>query len=220
MSTHIIAVRHGETAWNVDGRIQGHTDIPLNALGCEQAARAGAALASEKIAAIYSSDLQRAFATATAIATPQRKPVVIDLGLRERGFGVFEAQTFEEIAAFDPPGYASWRAREPHYAPAGGESLVTTFNRVIAAVHKLAAAHDGSTIAVVGHGGVLDALYRSAMELDIDAIRDWPLKNASINRLQWAEGKLTIVEWSSTQHLDAAAGDDAAVAKLTQPVKN
>jgi 2,3-bisphosphoglycerate-dependent phosphoglycerate mutase len=211
MSTQIIAVRHGETAWNVDGRIQGHTDIALNATGQLQAKQVGAALATDNIAAVYSSDLQRAFATASAIATPHGLPVLVKPGLRERGFGEFETHTFEEIADFDPVGFASWRAREPHYAPPGGESLAATFARVIAAVNSAAALHDGQTIAVVGHGGVLDALYRSAMQFDIDAVRDWPLKNASINRLSWTEGALSVVQWSDVRHLIDVAKDDATV---------
>ena len=87
-ATRIIAVRHGETAWNVDTRIQGHIDIPLNDTGWWQARQLARALANEPIAAIYASDLQRAHATAQAVADATGAPLVADPGLRERSFGV------------------------------------------------------------------------------------------------------------------------------------
>ncbi len=101
-ATRIIAIRHGETAWNVDARIQGHLDIPLNDIGLWQAARAGEALAGERLDAIYSSDLARAQTTAQAVAGTTGAPLVLDSGLRERCFGSFEGRTFKEIEAEQP----------------------------------------------------------------------------------------------------------------------
>ena len=96
-ATRIVAIRHGETSWNVDARIQGHLDIPLNDVGLWQAQRVGAALADEQFDAIYSSDLQRALATAQAVGSATACPVQPDTGLRERCFGSFEGCTFHEI---------------------------------------------------------------------------------------------------------------------------
>ena len=87
LATRIIAIRHGETSWNVDTRIQGHLDIPLNDMGQWQAQRAGQALADEPFSAIYSSDLQRALVTAQAIGQATGCPVQPDTGLRERFLG-------------------------------------------------------------------------------------------------------------------------------------
>ena len=101
-ATRIIAIRHGETAWNVDARIQGHLDIPLNDTGLWQAERAGAALADERLDAIYSSDLQRALSTAQAVGQTTGCPVQPDAGLRERCFGSFEGRTFKEVEAEQP----------------------------------------------------------------------------------------------------------------------
>ncbi|MFZ3220730.1 MAG: histidine phosphatase family protein, partial [Rhodoferax sp.] len=102
-ATRIIAVRHGETAWNVDTRLQGQLDIDLNDRGRWQAARLAQALAEEPIAAIYASDLSRARATAQAIADQCRGEaagkVPLHTGLRERGFGRFDGQTYAQIAA-------------------------------------------------------------------------------------------------------------------------
>jgi probable phosphoglycerate mutase len=118
-ATRIIAIRHGETAWNVDARIQGHLDIPLNDIGLWQAARAGEALAGERLDAIYSSDLARAQTTAQAVAGTTGA-LVLDSGLRERCFGSFEGRTFKEIEAEQPEQALRWRKRDPDFVPDGG----------------------------------------------------------------------------------------------------
>ena len=100
--TRIIAIRHGETAWNVDTRIQGHLDIPLNATGRWQAERLAQALRDEPITAIYTSDLTRAWETAQYIGELQGLPVIKEAGLRERDFGDFEGKTFAEIEVLLP----------------------------------------------------------------------------------------------------------------------
>ena len=132
-STRILAIRHGETAWNVDTRIQGQLNIGLNDTGLWQAKQVGKALADEPIAAIYSSDLDRAFTTAKSIAqsnyslhqtSGQTYTVQPHTGLRERHFGHFEGMTWAEIEEQWPKDAKLWRSRDPHWAPQGGESLV------------------------------------------------------------------------------------------------
>ncbi|RYF74374.1 MAG: histidine phosphatase family protein, partial [Comamonadaceae bacterium] len=108
-ATRVIAIRHGETAWNVDTRIQGHLDIPLNDTGLWQASRVGDALADEPVAAIYTSDLQRAHATAQAVAGTTGAPLVTEPGLRERSFGQLQGRTFAEIEAELPNEARRWR---------------------------------------------------------------------------------------------------------------
>ena len=143
--TRLIAVRHGETAWNVDTRIQGHIDIPLNEIGRWQATRVAQALAEEPIAAVYASDLQRAFATAQAIAGAQVEPpeVIADSRLRERAFGSFEGRTFAEIESETPADALRWRQRDPEFSPGGGESLMQFRARITEAAADLAARHPG-----------------------------------------------------------------------------
>jgi len=207
-ATRIIAIRHGETAWNVDTRIQGHLDIPLNDTGLWQARRVGAALADEPVAAIYTSDLQRARATAQAVADTTGAPLTLETGLRERGFGHFEGRTFGEIEAELPDEARRWRQREPDYAPAGGESLTTLRTRIAHTVHRLAARHTGEQMVLVAHGGVLDALYRLATGQDTQSPRTWHLGNAAINRLLWTPDGLTLVGWGDVGHLEAGARDE------------
>ena len=119
-TTRILAIRHGETAWNADTRLQGHTDIPLNERGLWQAERTAQALAAqEPLHAIYSSDLQRALVTAQTLARHTQAPLTVLHGLRERGFGKFEGKTFTEIEALWPDEAQLWRDRLPHWAPEG-----------------------------------------------------------------------------------------------------
>lgn len=206
-STRIIAVRHGETAWNVDTRLQGHLDIALNDKGQWQARRVARALASEPIAAVYSSDLSRAWQTAQAIAAGHGLHVQPEPRLRERAFGQFEGRTFHDIERELPEQAERWRRRDPDFAPAGGgESLLVFRARVTEAVADLAARHPGELLVLVAHGGVMDLLYRAATGQELQAPRTWQLGNAHINRMLWTGQGLTLVGWADDTHLD---GDDA-----------
>jgi 2,3-bisphosphoglycerate-dependent phosphoglycerate mutase len=208
-ATRIIAVRHGETAWNVDARIQGQLDIQLNDTGRWQARRVGQALSTETLSAIYSSDLGRAHETARAIGDAAGVPVVPHTGLRERRFGMFEGKTFDEIQQAWPEHAQNWRKRIPEWAPPdGGESLLQLRERVARTVSDLASRHYGEQIAIVAHGGVLDTLYRIATGQEVNSPRTWQLPNGAINRLLWTPEGFTLVGWSDTQHLDHAANDE------------
>jgi probable phosphoglycerate mutase len=209
-ATRLILIRHGETAWNRATRIQGHTDIPLSALGLAQAERLALALADEPLAAIYSSDLSRARQTAEALARTQNLPVRLDASLRERAFGRFEGLSWDEIAQGYPEESARWRRREPDFPVGGGESLTVFSARCLAAARGAAAAHPGESIALVAHGGVLDCLYRAATRVALEAPRSWQLGNATINRLLATAEGFTLVGWNDDRHLDGLTADDAA----------
>ncbi len=201
-ATRITAIRHGETAWNVDTRIQGQLDIGLNAKGRWQAERTGAALAGDTVDAIYSSDLWRAYETALSVAKPHSLMVQTDEALRERGFGEFQGKTFAEIETTLPDQALLWRKRVPDFAPPGGESLLHLRERVLQCVAHLGQQHAGQHIVIVSHGGVMDVLYRAATGLDIQAARTWDLHNAAINRLLWNGEHLSLVGWADTSHMD------------------
>ena len=208
-ATRIIAIRHGETSWNVDARIQGHLDIPLNDTGLWQAQRAGAALAEEHFDAIYSSDLQRALVTAQAVGDATGCAVQPDAGLRERCFGSFEGRTFKEIEAEQPAQALRWRKRDPDFVPDdGGESLHMLRGRIQHTVDRLASQHLGGQIALVAHGGVMDILYRLATRQDLQAPRTWELGNAAINRLLWTPEGLSLVGWGDVTHLQDSTRDE------------
>lgn len=208
-ATRIIAIRHGETAWNVDTRIQGHLDIPLNDTGLWQARQLGLALADEPITTVYTSDLQRARTTAQAVAEATGAPLIDEPGLRERSFGQLQGRTFAEIENELPEEARRWRQRDPHFEPDGGESLIVFRERITRVTTQLVQRHPGELIALVAHGGVLDVLYRAATGQELQAPRTWKITNAAINRLLWTASGLTLVGWADTQHLDNASRDEA-----------
>jgi probable phosphoglycerate mutase len=206
-ATRIVAIRHGQTAWNADGRIQGHTDIPLDALGQQQAERLAQALADDELQAVIASDLLRARQTAAPLAAHKGLPLQTDAGLRERGFGEFEGLSFAQIEQRWPEQAAAWRRRDPDFGARGGEVLRDFRARVVAAVERLALAHRGQCIVLVTHGGVLDLLYREATRLALDAPRTWQLANAGINRLLHSGQGLMLVGWGDVGHLDSASDE-------------
>ncbi len=212
-ATRILAIRHGETAWNVDTRIQGHIDIPLNDTGLQQARWLAEALAGrDEVHAVYASDLSRAFVTAQTIAQTMGQGVCPHVGLRERHFGDFQGRTFAEIETELPEHALQWRKRAPDWSPPGaGESLVVLRKRVLATVNELAARHVGEQIVLVAHGGVMDVLYRAATRLDLQAPRTWQLPNTAVNRLLWTTEGLSLVGWADTTHLDGRSRDETTV---------
>jgi probable phosphoglycerate mutase len=209
-ATRLIAVRHGETAWNVDTRIQGQIDIGLNATGLWQAQRASQALADEGIGVIYASDLSRAWQTAEEIARPHGLAVQPEPRLRERAFGHLEGMSFAEIEAMLPEDAKRWRERDPEFEPEGGESLLTFRDRITQVASELAARHPGELVTLVAHGGVMDVLYRAATRQELQAPRTWQLGNAAINRILWTPEGFSLVGWSDIAHLAADTPLDEA----------
>ena len=205
-ATTLLVIRHGETAWNAEHRIQGHLDIPLSTTGIRQAACLADRLAGEAVDAVYSSELARAWLTAAPLAERLGLEIIADTRLRERSFGVFEGLTLEEIATQRPEGFERWRERDPAWAIDGGESGQQLIDRVLAAFHEIAARHRGETVAVVTHGGVLDVVYRVARGLAWDAPREHQMLNAGINRLSAAAPPLamSVVSWGDVAHLAQA----------------
>ncbi len=199
----LLLIRHGETAWNAEHRIQGSLDIPLSATGIWQAGRLAERLAAERIDAVYASDLARAWLTAEPVAARLGLEPRADVRLRERCFGVFEGHTLEEIAARWPAEFAAWRERDPAWAMPAGESGAAFIERVNAALHDIARAWAGATVAVVAHGGVLDVAYRTARSLAWDAPREHVMANAAINRIAASAPplRMEIVDWGDVAHL-------------------
>lgn len=202
-------VRHGETEWNTQRRIQGQIDIGLNDTGLRQAEAAGRWLKKTGgIVALYSSDLKRAWTTAERIGAalglaPQPAPE-----LRERRYGVLEGLTFGELKARHPAGYAAFEARDPDYDFETGESLRAMFERVTGKLKALAAAHPGESIVVVLHGGVLDIANRFVRGNSLGTPRDFLIPNAGLNWISCDGGRWSIDSWGETAHLEAGALDE------------
>lgn len=206
MSTALLLIRHGETAWNAEHRIQGQLDIPLSPLGILQASRLAEGLASEPIDAVYSSELSRAWLTAAPLAAQLGLDVVAEPRLRERSFGIFEGLTLDEIAAQYPAEFALWRARDTAWSPSGGETGRQLIDRVLAAVSEISSRHVGRTVVMVSHGGVLDVVYRAARSLQWHAPREHQMLNAAVNRLTASGSPMAfaIERWSDIDHLHQA----------------
>lgn len=211
-STNLILIRHGETAWNAERRLQGHLDIALNAEGERQAAAVARALAGVKIDAIVASDLQRASLTAQAIAAHHGLPVQVARDLRERCYGGFEGLLYAEIEQRFPHEFAKWQAREVDAVlPAGanlGESFREFYARSTGAILAQAARHPGQTLVLVAHGGVLECAYRCALGLALETPRTFTIPNASINRFTVQDGKLALISWGEIAHLQQVAMDE------------
>ena len=148
--TTILLVRHGQTDWNAERRVQGHSDTPLNEQGRAQARLLAEQLADRQIDAVYSSDLLRAYETARIIAERHGLEVTAIRDLRERHFGTWEGLTDDEIFVRFPEasGNGSW---------GDGESREAMADRVLEALHRIADTHPGGTVVVVSHGGPLRA---------------------------------------------------------------
>lgn len=203
-------MRHGETAWNAERRIQGQIDIPLNATGQAQARRAALGLKGLSFAALYSSDLSRAVETADALASVLGLPVRRLPALRERRFGSFESLTYAEASARYPEHYARHKARDPEFDLSGGESLAVFARRVIDCVDTLVRRHGGEQVLIVTHGGVLDVLYRRATDRPLSAQRDFDLANAAYNWLEWDADRWHVIAWADGSHLAGALDELSA----------
>ena len=154
----MILVRHGQTAWNAQQKYQGHTDIPLDTTGRQQAARVADYLCGrESIAALYSSDLSRARETAEIIGRRIDFPVKVDRRLRELNFGVWEGLTFNEVYRDYPKEFDTWFQHTARFKVPGGESFQDLLHRSLEALNEIAALYSG-TVAVATHGGVIMAL--------------------------------------------------------------
>jgi probable phosphoglycerate mutase len=204
--TRLTLVRHGETAWNAEHRVQGQRDVPLNETGRRQAEAVAARLARERFAAIYASDLARARETAVPAAAALGLEVRLDADLRERHYGIFETLTYAEVAERYPLDYARFERRDPDYDFRTGESLRAFAARAIGCARRIAAAHPGADVLVFTHGGVLDKLYRFATGLPLSAPRDFAIPNCAINRLA-AGPEWKILVWADVAHLERALDD-------------
>lgn len=207
MTTRLCVVRHGETAWNAEHRVQGQLDVPLNEVGQAQAQAAAKVLSREKFDAVYASDLSRARQTAAPTAESLSMEVLLDRDLRERHYGIFERLTYAEVKLRYPEDYARFDARDPEYDFRTGESLRDFSARSIAVISKLVKQNKDRNILVFTHGGVLDKLYRFITGLPLSAPRDFGIPNAGLNRIELTPEGWRIRAWADVAHLGRALDD-------------
>lgn len=182
--------------------MQGQTDTPLSDIGRAQAGAVGKHLATTRFDALYSSDLSRAYDTASAIAAQTGHAIQREPLLRERTFGIFEGLTYADMAQRHPEAHARFMTRDPDYAiPGGGESARQFYERSLGCLETIAQRHAGGTVVVVTHGLVLDTLYRVTHRMPIEVKREAPLLNASLNTFRRADDAWVMISWGEVAHL-------------------
>ena len=207
----LLIVRHAQTEQNRDGVVQGQADNPLSELGLRQAAALGDRLAGERLAAVYASPLQRAQATAAAVATPHGLPVLPAPGLIEMDIGEMEGLTGAELRLRFPEFLAAWTSERAGAAVMpGGESLDQVQARALAAVQAVLGEHMAGTIAVVTHNFVLLTLLCHFLGLPLHHFRRLRAHVASVSRIEFAGDRHRLVRFNDICHLEDAGvlGDD------------
>jgi len=208
-ATRICFVRHGETSWNAEKRIQGNIDVGLNEEGLAQAEAAAQWLSPLAIEALYSSDLQRARQTAQRLAGALQLAPILRPEFRERRYGLFEGLTYEQSRTRYPDVYQLFEERVPDFViPYGGESLQQLHLRVSAGLRRLVDEHPGQTIAVVTHGGVLDIVNRLVRGTSLRQPRDFLIPNAGINWVSATADCWRMEAWGVTDHLAMVGLDE------------
>nr|WP_286177764.1 glucosyl-3-phosphoglycerate phosphatase [Arthrobacter sp. SLBN-53] len=200
----LVLLRHGQTEWNAGSRMQGQIDIDLTELGRNQAAAAAEVLAKRQPVAIVSSDLRRAWDTATALGDRAGLPVRVDQRLRETHLGDWQGLTHIEVDERAPGARLAWRD-DARWAPHGGESRVDVAARSVPLVDELLVAEsdwgaDGSDrpVVLVAHGGLIAALTGALLDLPVD---NWPVLGGMGNA-SWAQLSGHPVDGRLTWRLD------------------
>ena len=207
-TTRLCLIRHGETTWNAERRLQGHTDIPLNANGEMQAHQMAQSLKDAKLNfdALYTSDLKRALDTANAIVQLFGVKAQVESALRERHFGALQGLSIGEAPLLRPAIWQAHIARDLDHELEGGESIRQFALRVQKSLDEIQGLHAGKTILVVSHGGTLDMMYRIASNQALSTERVVSVPNASLNWITHQQGAGWAVEqWADTRHLEGPA---------------
>ena len=193
MSCRIFLIRHGETIWNSEMKLQGHTDIPLSDIGVDQAKALAHRLASQTISAIYCSDLGRAVETARAIAAPRGMEMTHLEALRELNFGLWEGHTFSEIKQQYGDMVSRWWANPLTVDIPGGEGLSGLASRVVSAVKEIVEKHQGEQVAVVCHGGPIRSLVCTILGMDLN--KYWKIRqdNSALNIIDFTDWNSGVV---------------------------
>jgi probable phosphoglycerate mutase len=208
--TRFCLVRHGETDWNAERRLQGHTDIDLNARGLAQAEQMARAIKRINLAfdVLYTSDLQRAAKTAKAIEQLFATSAITNAELRERHLGALQGLTTDEAPQLEPELWRSHLSRNITEELRGGESIQQFADRINAALKKIREQYLGKTVLLVSHGGVLDMMYRIASNQALDAEKAVAVPNASLNWISHDGYTWKVDGWADTSHLENLALDN------------
>jgi broad specificity phosphatase PhoE len=201
-------IRHGESLYNAEARIQGQSDVALSPLGLRQAETLANALAGERIDAIFASPLRRAMQTAEPIAERLGLAIQADDRLKEIHAGIFQGLLWAEIESRFPEAFRPWREQHPDFVIPGGESRRSLMVRGLAVFESI---REGPfhRVAIVSHGGILAAALKALLRIPAE-VNPFGLFNASISKLAWND-TIKLLTLNQLDHLRAAglAREDA-----------
>ena len=201
MKTELIIIRHAQSIWNAEHRLQGVIDIELHPIGFQQAEALADRLAGESFHAIYSSDLKRAYQTAEYIARKTGHQIITHEGLRERNFGILQGLTAQEIAERYPLDWERFRRWDPDYVVPDGVSLRDYYESGVACVESIAQRHPGERLVIVTHGGILNGLLRHTLGIPLSAPTRFRHMNTAMNIFCFEENSWYLHTWGDVNHL-------------------
>lgn len=201
--TQVIFIRHGETVWNTEQRLQGQLNSPLTTLGEKQAAQLAQRLKNHNFSTLYSSDLGRTMQTAQYIADACDKEIKTDQELREHNIGVFQGLSLEEMAIKYPAEWDEYNSiRMFEFIIPEGESRKQCYERSIRVLNKIAEKHPDETVVLVSHGEILRNLIEYILGLEPGGKVTYSRKNAAFNMFNKTDSKWKLEVWGDTSHLN------------------
>jgi len=198
--TEIILIRHGETEWNSQRRMQGHSNSELSSVGRGQIQALGELMKNESFDHIYSSDSLRARQTAEAITQHTGHTLQFDQRIREKNLGVFEGLTSTEAKERHPEVYRLFKTEGAKYVIDEGESTQQLLERALEFIEEIRLRHPQERVVMVTHGGVVRVLMKHSLGLPIDAPTRFIIKNTGIFGLIWNENWL-VTQMGGVSHL-------------------
>lgn len=207
MTTEFLLIRHGETIWNAEARLQGQQDSPLTQRGKAQAQAVADRLHQEHFDRIYASDAKRVVDTAQPLAAHTEQEILLEPRLRERRYGIFEGLTYGEIAQKHPELYESYRTQRyaADFVIPEAETIRHLVERGVAIFQVLADRHPGERLVIFSHGGTLAAVLRAMLGVPLAGKHAFRLANGSISTLVWEAAEwrvMTLGEVSHLRHID------------------
>jgi 2,3-bisphosphoglycerate-dependent phosphoglycerate mutase len=200
----LLLVRHGQSTWNQEHRIQGQLDPPLSDEGRRQAMRLARRLSNRRLAGFYSSDLKRALETAQLIGAATGDSPVPAAGLREIYLGAWEGLNTEELAQLFPEAWARWTEEPSWDVVPGGEGARPFESRVAAEIDSILARHEHGDVLVVTHGGVIQVALHRVVGRPNHGLFPFRIENASLSVIERRNGRFVVSAVNDTGHLEDA----------------
>lgn len=195
-------IRHAQTAWNLEQRAQGHSDIPLDATGRSQAEALGKVFEGVSLSRILSSDLSRSVQTAEYVARSTGAPIELTRDLRERSFGIYEGEPFERIRSVMDELASTMKTDRFGARPEGGESSRDVWRRLESVLPGLQS--EPGDLAVVTHGGVCGLLLARLLHGTVETSRSFRFENTAVTELRRrSDGFWTLLRYADAGHLSA-----------------